>query len=59
MRINHIEDADIRTLRQILARLYDATRLSDGDRRDLAHIMHLILDRIETAEAEVKEPEHG
>jgi hypothetical protein len=59
MRINHVEDADIATLRNILVRLYDATRLSDDERRDLATIMHLILDRIETADVEVKEPEHG
>jgi hypothetical protein len=57
--VNHIDDADIATLRNILHRLYDATRIPDGERRDLATIMHLILDRIVTAEVEVKEPEHG
>lgn len=58
-KINHIEDADLRTLRNILHRLYDDRALSDHDRRDLANLMWLILSRIETAEVEVKEPEHG
>jgi hypothetical protein len=59
-RINHLDDADLKTLRNIMHRLYDdGISLTRGDRRDLAHVMLLILDRVETAEAEIKEPEHG
>jgi hypothetical protein len=59
IKINHIEDADVATLRKINERLYDATILKDGDRRDLANLMRLILGRIEIAEVEVKEREDG
>ena len=57
-KINHIEDADLQTLRNILLRLYDATRLPDDERRDMANLMWLVLGRIETADVDV-EHEHG
>jgi hypothetical protein len=53
-RVNHIDDADLATLRNILLRLYDATTLSADERRDVAHILYLILDRIETADVKVE-----
>ena len=58
-KINHIEDADIATLRRINERLFDATILKDGDRRDLANLMWLILERIVTGEVDLKETQDG
>ena len=59
MRLNHIEDADLQTLRNILLRLGPTpTRLPDDERRDMANLMWLVLGRIETADVEV-EHEHG
>jgi len=58
-RFNHIDDADLTTLRNINGRLYDAVALKDGDRRDLANLMRLILNRVEAVYLDVKEPEHG
>ena len=55
MRINHLDDADLATLRNILHRLYDARPLSDHDRRDMANLMRLILGRVETADVELME----
>jgi hypothetical protein len=59
MRVNHLEDADLETLRKIMQRLYDGTVLPDGDRRDLANLMWLILGRVETAEVDLKEHQDG
>ena len=59
MKVNHLEDADLETLRKIMQRLYDGTVLPDGDRRDLANLMWLILGRIETANVEVVETQNG
>jgi hypothetical protein len=58
-RLNHIDDADLTTLRNINGRLYDAVALTDPDRRELAKLMRLILNRVEAVYIEVKEPEHG
>lgn len=59
MKVNHIEDADLKTLRNIMHRLYDAIRLTADERRDLAQVMDLILDRVETAEVDLKEHQDG
>lgn len=61
MIVNHIETADLKTLREIQRRLYndDGKHPNFDERRDMAHLMWLILDRVETAEVELKEREDG
>ena len=59
MKVNHIDDADFKTLRSIALRLYDAVRLLDDERRDLANLMWLILSRVETADVQIEEHADG
>ena len=59
LRLNHIDDADLTTLRNINGRLYDAVALTDGDRRELAKLMRLILNRVEAVYIEGKEHADG
>ena len=61
MKINHIDDADLKTLRNITHRLYndDGKHPNFDERREMAYLMWLILGRIETAEVELKEHQDG
>ena len=60
-KINHIDDRDLATLRNINKRLYDDKPLVGEERRDQAHLMWLILGRVESfyLPDEKKEHEHG
>lgn len=57
MVFNHIESADIATLKSIADRLGNGMRMDDNERRNVSHLMWLILTRIE--HVEVKEHEDG
>jgi hypothetical protein len=51
VKINHIDDEDLERLRQINKRLYgDGRPLAPDERRDLANLMRVILDHVETVD---------
>jgi hypothetical protein len=51
VKINHIDDEDLEKLRHINKRLYgDGQALTPDERRDLANLMRVVLDQVETVD---------
>lgn len=46
VKLNHIEDADMKTLRSIANQLGNGYRMGEIERRNISNLIFLILDRI-------------
>lgn len=50
MKINHLDDRLLDKIRYVMGTLYKEGHLNGDAQRDLAHILHYVLDNVETDE---------